>query len=157
MTRILIKIVDIVTTCIASYVDIVNTCIASYVDIITICIASYVDIITICIASYVDIVYVHIGMILSIMYFINIIYFKLCKIISHVLYVYQHKFYWFIPTYYIICLSFPLSVLGVTQEMYRRMVSGEEQFDWQCTLCSIPNVEAPDKHPPPHPRQQHGR
>ena len=96
MTRILINIVDIVTTCIASYVDIVNTCIASYVDIITICISSYVDI-----------VYIHIGMILSIMYFINIIYFKLCEIMSHVLNVYQQKCYRFILTYYITCLSCP--------------------------------------------------
>ncbi|KAI0210721.1 hypothetical protein LSAT2_004466 [Lamellibrachia satsuma] len=38
---------------------------------------------------------------------------------------------------------------GVTQEMYRRMVREEEQFDWQCTLCSIPNVEAPTITPPP--------
>ena len=124
------------------------------VDIVNTCSASYVDIITICIASCVDVVYVHIGMILSIMYLIHFIYFKLCKIISHVLYVYQQKCYRFILTYYITCLSCPLYVLGVTQEMYRRMVREEGQFDYQCTLCSIPNVEAPDKPPP---RQQHGR
>ena len=45
------------------------------------------DIVTTCIASYFDIVYVHIGMILSIMYFINIIYFKLYKMMSHVLFI----------------------------------------------------------------------
>ena len=81
-----------------------------HVDIVNTCIASYVDIITICIASYVDIVYVQTGMILSIMYFINIIYFKLCQIMSHVLYVYQQKCYRFIITYYVTCLSCPLYV-----------------------------------------------
>ena len=87
-------------------------------------------------------------MILSIMYLIHFIYFKLCTIISHVLYVYQQKCYWFmltyLLTYYITCLSCPIYVSGVTQEMYRQMVREEGQFYWQCTLCSIPNVEAPN-------------
>ena len=65
----------------------------------------------------------------------------LCKIISHVLYVYQQKLYCLLTIYQVYLVHY---VLGVTQEMYRRMAREEGQFDWQCTLCSIPNVAAPD-------------
>ena len=107
------------------------------------------------------IVYVHIGMILFAMYFINIIYFKLCKIMSHVLNVYQHNIIGlYLLTYYIPCLSRPLYVLGVTQEMYRWISRKDSSTsNVHCALSRMlrpptsnppannTDVEAPDNQP----------